>query len=202
MRISAYILFLAVGAQATAREYQLNNPALSDGYGYSGTIVTDGRTGTFSSPDPIIDWTIHLITPGVDGESSETLTPQNSELNWLLRTAEEILVFDEVSIFLDSQRIGINRVEGQFLRVRGSENDVRIAFHSTRLDFPFSSEILPGQITATDIDDSPFSSTATTSFERTLIAVRPVPEPASAYLSLSSALLLTLRRSRRSALEA
>ena len=62
--------------------YQITaDPGLANGYGYSGTITTDGTLGSFSSGQalPIIDWSITLTTPdGNDGVSERILTPLNS----------------------------------------------------------------------------------------------------------------------------
>lgn len=60
--------------------YQLEAFSLTDGFSYSGTVTTDGSTGFFDDPSALItDYHITLTTPGgVDGITSQTLTPANA----------------------------------------------------------------------------------------------------------------------------
>ena len=52
---------------------------LTDGYGFSGTVTTDGSIGTFTDASAITDWNITILTPdGVDGVASQVLTPATS----------------------------------------------------------------------------------------------------------------------------
>ena len=79
---SILILTLAPGFSSAANiVYTLADPGLTDGYGFSGTITTDGSLGFFSTTAPVLSWDITLSTPGVvDGISLQTLNPGNSVL--------------------------------------------------------------------------------------------------------------------------
>lgn len=76
-------LFLAINLPVSghARVYQLTEYSTPGEYGYSGTIRTDGSTGSFSNTSAIIDWHISLVTPGEkDGDTSTLLTASNSNV--------------------------------------------------------------------------------------------------------------------------
>ena len=108
--------------------YQITaDPGLDSGWGYSGTVTTDGTLGTFSmgQPLPIIDWSITLTTPGGDGVSTRTLTPLNSylymtpnPLGTQFTETQIILPLGGGSIFFSNFSDGSEEV----LRVYGSED--------------------------------------------------------------------------------
>lgn len=102
--------------------YQITaDPGLANGYGYSGTVTTDGTLGNFASgqPLPIIDWSITLTTPdATDGVSERILTPLNSYLSsgpgaWPIQfTATQIILPDGVTT--GSGMGFINHTDGAF----------------------------------------------------------------------------------------
>ena len=63
--------------------YELDEHVLPNGYGFSGTITTNGSIGFFDDPTALVtDWNIVLSTPGgMDGITSQILTSSNSVLS-------------------------------------------------------------------------------------------------------------------------
>ena len=99
LRLAAAVLSLLACHTACAQiVYTLNQPALFDSspYGFSGTITTDGSTGSFASVDFITSWSIVVRTPAtVDGVATELLDPTNSSISLNIANTTGLVVTEE-----------------------------------------------------------------------------------------------------------
>lgn len=100
-RTPPLLLLLVLAQPSYAVVYTLGpDPGLTGGYGFSGTVTTDGTTGSFSDASEITSWDITLMTPGgVDGVTSQTLTEATSTLFFFFQgTGQLVITATEISI--------------------------------------------------------------------------------------------------------
>lgn len=92
-------------------------------YNYYGTVTTDGRLGSFTDLSVIIDWSVHLSTPGEkDGDTHEILTASNSTL-----TVNDIVTID---VQADSISIPLAVGTNSYLSFVGIESRDELRFTS------------------------------------------------------------------------
>jgi hypothetical protein len=158
---------LAAASPSHAGVYNLfPDPGFSDGYGYFGTITTDGSVGDFTDTSPIIDWSITLITPdALDGVVNRTLTAANSTVRFFddggpltITSTSMVLPVSPVSepSSLDFQispdgnfeKIAFfgavpNTADNQLIRVSDHTEDVPVAFFIFPEAEPFVFAVVP-----------------------------------------------------------
>jgi|GEM_PF-4055978 len=190
------ILTMQAPAASASNLYTLvsDSPQFDNsGFGFSGTITTDGRTGVFSDVSFIKDWSITLETPGFDGNSSLTLTPSNSPIQFFRNQMGNIEVTSNSIMILQS-----GDLRGSALSF-GSTSSLSTA---TSIDWqgPSNEASIPdrGIIGIVDNDDTPFE----IDFEFGDVAAIPVatavPEPSALFIWSLAMVGLGAYRYRRS----
>ena len=190
--VSLCLLAIALpnGIASATLVYTLSDPGLPNGYGFSGTITTDGSLGNFSTSAPIIDWTITLLTPaGVDGVASQVITPSNSTLADTLSFSPGLLLtpttmeLPPTGVLLTANSIGFNTpASAEVLQFSGGDGVLNI---------------VPA-IQMVDVSETPaFESFIAGGPTDTMIVATVIPEPGGLLLACSALLSLGLRTRRQ-----
>ena len=180
------LLLLFLMQPAHANVYTLiSDSGLTDGYGFSGTVTTDGSLGTFSDAIAILEWNITLQTPGGnDGVVSQGLTSANSTI-----------LFSPVG----SGDLQITATE---LAITNSgENQTTNIFFRTPTEYvTFEGPIdggLHGFATVSDGSEDPSFSSFFIGDGVSAVFASRIPEPGSFFLGLLGAAVLGVGQRRR-----
>ena len=165
------------------------------GYGFSGTIVTDGATGSFSDASHITSWNITLNTPaGNDGVATQVLTLANSFLTFTFSTGGTLDI-SATSLSMPAANGPISLL--QFSTTAGQNPNN--ATEAISIASPDSSSLNPGSILLRDESESvQISQRGLGTLSRITFATAAVPEPSSWCLGMIACLAAgTLRVARR-----
>ena len=183
---------LATGANIV---YTLSDPGLSNGFGFSGTVTTDGSLGYFSTAAPILSWDITLSTPsGVDGVGLQTLTPGNSTVVTSFIPVGAGIQLTSTTFYLVPSATLPTSADLVFdVNPTPAEGFERLSY-----TIGGGGGGLGSQVISSDQGETPASSSVQGIHDATGVLIgTAIPEPSALILTLFAGLVFTLQRERK-----